>query len=76
LKRLFDLGDRGGSQPIEKIEHILAVPDGSKMPEHMNLPGFRLHPLKSDLRGFWIVTVHANWRIIGAFRVQKPWTRT
>ena len=30
----------------------------------MNLPGFRLHPLKGDLKGLWAVTVRANWRIV------------
>lgn len=30
-------------------------------------PGWRLHPLKGDLRGFWSVTVTGNWRIIFRF---------
>jgi len=33
----------------------------------MNLPGFRLHPLKGDLAGFWAVTVSGNWRIVFRF---------
>ena len=33
----------------------------------MDLPGFRLHPLKGDLKGFWSVNVRANWRIIFRF---------
>ncbi len=33
----------------------------------MNLPGFRLHPLKGDLAGFWSVTVSGNWRIVFRF---------
>jgi len=33
----------------------------------MNLPGYRLHPLKGDLKGFWSVTVRANWRIVFRF---------
>jgi proteic killer suppression protein len=28
---------------------------------------FRLHPLKGTLKGFWSVTVRANWRIIFRF---------
>jgi hypothetical protein len=36
-------------------------------PEVMDLPGFRLHPLKGGLRGFWAVTVRANWRIVWRF---------
>jgi plasmid maintenance system killer protein len=26
-----------------------------------------LHPLKGDLKGFWSVTVRANWRIVFRF---------
>ena len=33
----------------------------------MNLPGFRLHRLKGDLKGFWSVIVRANWRVIFRF---------
>jgi len=33
----------------------------------MNQPLFKLHPLKGDLKGFWAVTVRANWRIIFRF---------
>ena len=33
----------------------------------MDFPGFRLHPLTGDLKGFWSVTVSANWRIIFRF---------
>jgi proteic killer suppression protein len=33
----------------------------------MNLPGLRLHPLIGDLKGFWAVTVRANWRIVFRF---------
>jgi toxin HigB-1 len=27
-------------------------------------PGFKLHPLKGQMKGFWAVTVRANWRVI------------
>jgi proteic killer suppression protein len=37
------------------------------MPHALNLPGYRLHPLKGKLRGFWSVTVRANWRITFRF---------
>jgi proteic killer suppression protein len=33
----------------------------------MEVPGFRLHPLKGNLKGFWAVTVRANWRVIFRF---------
>jgi len=31
------------------------------------LPGFRLHPLRGGLAGYWSITVGANWRIIFRF---------
>jgi len=33
----------------------------------MDLPGFRLHLLKGELKGFYGVTVRANWRVIFRF---------
>ncbi len=69
LKRLFQQGDAKGIPPdlLEKLENILFVLSRARRPEDMNLPGFRLHRLKGDLRGFWSVTVRANWRVIFRF---------
>ena len=33
----------------------------------MDLPGFRLHRLKGGQKGFWAVTVRANWRVTFRF---------
>ncbi len=30
----------------------------------MDLPGYRLHRLRGNLRGFWSITVSGNWRIV------------
>lgn len=69
LKRLFERGDKSqvGADMLDKIENILAKLDTSNVPEKMDLPGHRLHPLRGDLKGFWAVTVRANWRIIWRF---------
>ena len=69
LKRLYERGDRSGIRPdlIETVEDILARLDKAETPQAMNLPGYRLHPLKGELKGFWSVTVRANWRIIFSF---------
>jgi toxin HigB-1 len=45
----------------------LTVLDSAATPQALNLPGYRLHALKGELRGFWSVTVRANWRIIFRF---------
>ncbi len=69
LKRLFERCDRAQvrADMLDKIENILAVLDHANEPDKMNLPGFHLHPLTGDLRGFWSVTVRANWRVIWRF---------
>ncbi len=50
-----------------KIERILARLEEASEVGNMDLPGFRLHPLKGDLAGFWSVTVSGNWRIVFRF---------
>ena len=70
LKRLYERGDRSGIRPdlLDMVEDILARLDEADSPQALNLPGYRLHPLKGDLKGFWSVTVRANWRIIFRFQ--------
>lgn len=69
LKRLFEKGEAKGvrADHVDKVENILAVLNRARKPEDMNLPGFRLHRLKGDLKDFWSVTVRANWRVIFRF---------
>jgi len=69
LKRLFENDDRRGvnAQHAERIENILGLLDAAARIEDMNIPTFRLHPLTGDLKGFWAVTVRANWRIVFRF---------
>jgi toxin HigB-1 len=70
LKRLFESGDRKGisAEQVGKIENILGLLDAAGTVQDMNLPTFRLHPLTGGLKGFWSVTVRANWRIIFRFK--------
>jgi proteic killer suppression protein len=69
LRLLFEKGDRRKVQPqyAEKIERILARLEQASEPGNMNLPGYRLHPLKGDLSGRWSVTISGNWRIVFRF---------
>lgn len=74
LKRLYEHGDRSGIRPdmAPKIERILQRLDVITDPGQMNLPGYRFHPLKGELKGFWSVTVNGNWRIIFTFEDGQP----
>ena len=52
---------------IARVERVLARLDVAAKPEDMNLPGWRLHPLKGDRAGYWAVKVSANWRMVFRF---------
>jgi proteic killer suppression protein len=69
LRRLYQSDDSRGvfQEHLEKLRDILARLDAATMIEDMDLPGFRLHKLDGDRRGFWAVTVRANWRVIFRF---------
>lgn len=56
------------SSMVEKISDILLAIDEAAHPDEVGLfPGWRLHPLKGELKGFWSVSVSGNWRIIFRF---------
>jgi proteic killer suppression protein len=73
LKLLFERGERRRvrADQVDKIERVLARLEEAAEIGNMDLPGFRLHPLKGDLSGFWSVTVSGNWRIIFHFAAGK-----
>jgi proteic killer suppression protein len=70
LKRLFEDDNPRGvmAEHEQKLRDILARLDAARAITDMEVPGFRLHPLKGELKGSWAVTVRANWRV--AFRFE------
>ena len=46
---------------------MLAQLDVAGSPEAMRLPRYRLHALKGGRKGYWSVTVKANWRLVFRF---------
>ena len=69
LKRLYEDDDPRGVfvDHVAKLRDILSRLDAAGTIRDMDLPGFRLHPLKGELKGFWAVTVRANWRVVFRF---------
>ena len=69
LKRLFEDGDRKllRADLVERISTLLAYLDAAKVIEDLDIPSLRLHALKGELKGYWAITVRANWRIIFRF---------
>lgn len=69
LKRLYERGDRSGIRQdmVGKVERVLQRLDEITAVEQMDLPGYRLHALSGDLRGYWSITITGNWRMIFQF---------
>jgi proteic killer suppression protein len=69
LRRFYEDDDARGllAEHKEKLRDILARLDAAKTIADVNVPGFGLHPLKGALKGYWAVTVRANWRVIFHF---------
>jgi proteic killer suppression protein len=51
-----------------RVEYVLTLLNEAQKPSDLDLPGYRFHPLRGELKGFWSVTISANWRII--FRME------
>lgn len=67
LKRFYEHGDAKGLAPdqVKKLTNILTLLDEAQEPEDLGVyPGWRLHPLKGDMKGFWSLTVTGNWRLV------------
>ncbi len=69
LKRLRDDDDPRGvpAEHVPKLRDIIARLDAAGAVADMDLPGFKLHPLKGQWKGFWPVAVRANWRVVFRF---------
>lgn len=69
LALLYEKGSRRllRADQADRIARVLARLDVASEPGHMDLPGFRLHPLKGGRAGFWAVSVSGNWRVVFRF---------
>jgi len=70
LRRLFETGNASGVQAshAKRLRLQLVAMDTAKAIEDMDIPGFRLHPLKGSMKGRWSISVNGNWRITFEFR--------
>ncbi len=69
LEAFFATGSARGilAAHSKKLRMQLAALDTATVIEDMNIPGYRLHPLKGDRKGIWSITVNGNWRITFEF---------
>jgi len=68
LRKFFESGSLAGIQPhhAKRLRMLLTALDTAQSIEDMNVPGFRLHPLKGS--GRWSVWVNGNWRMTFEFK--------
>ena len=69
LRRLYERDDpsRIAADQLNRITLALADLDAAGKPSDLDLPGYRLHPLRGDLRGMWSISITGNWRITFRF---------
>ena len=70
LRQLYenDDGRKLPSDMLKRVSLLLHALDQAKVVDELDLPTFKLHALRGDLRGFWAVTVRANWRLVFRFK--------
>jgi proteic killer suppression protein len=66
IEAFFKTGSKAGIQPhhAPRLSRQLKHLDRAKVPEDMNVPGWKLHKLST---GHWSVWVSGNWRLTFAF---------
>jgi proteic killer suppression protein len=69
LKKFFETGNKSGIQPhhAKRLRMQLAALETANSIEDMEIPGFRLHPLKGNESDRWSVWVNGNWRLTFEF---------
>ena len=70
LRRFFESGSAAGIQPhhAPRLRMQLAALDTAQKIEDMDIPGFRLHPLKGSEKGRWSIWVNGSWRLTFEFQ--------
>jgi proteic killer suppression protein len=71
LQAFYERGANAGIQPAHasRLRLILSALDTACHPTNMSAPGWKLHALQGELRGFHAVRVSGNWRVV--FRLES-----
>jgi proteic killer suppression protein len=69
IEEFFSYGSKAGIQPAHanKLRLQLTRLNVAESPQDMNVPGWKLHALRADLKGHWSVFVNGNWRLTFKF---------
>ncbi|TDJ28501.1 MAG: Killer protein [Gammaproteobacteria bacterium] len=69
LRRFFETSNKSGIQANQtgRLRLQLAALDTAQTIDDMDIPGYRLHPLKGRMKGRWSISVSGNWRLTFEF---------
>lgn len=70
LEKFYSSGTLKGIQAkhAKRLRMQLSALDTALYIEDLDIPGYRLHPLKGNRKGFWSISVSGNWRITFEFK--------
>ena len=70
LKLFFETGNASGIKTAHKsrLRLQLAALETASVIKDMDIPGFRLHPLKGRMKDRWSIKVSGNWRLTFEFK--------
>ena len=69
LEKFYRTGSLQGIQAIhsKRLSFILNYLDEAEKIDDIDIPSFKLHKLKGDMKNLWSVSVQANWRVTFEF---------
>ena len=69
LRRYYETGSASGVKADHRktLRLQLTALDTAHSIDDLDIPGFRLHPLKGDRSGHWAIDVSGNWRLTFRF---------
>ena len=70
LRRYYETGSKAGIQAKQagRLRLQFAALNTAREIEDMDVPGYRLHPLKGRAKNRWSIWVSGNWRLTFAFK--------
>jgi toxin HigB-1 len=65
FKLFYESGKTTGikTEHKKRLRMQLSALDTAFTIEDLDLPGYRLHPLKGDRKGIWAINVSGSWRL-------------
>lgn len=67
LRRFAETGETQGlpADAIARLKRLISALGAAENVEELStIPGWRLHALKGDRKGYWSLSVSGNWRLI------------